>query len=92
MGAGDISRPSGQRKKPEFPVEGGGPVGCGCGVLLGLTAGVAVFISHSFGIWIITAIAIVSGVLGWKFGDDYFEKVLSGGDPEGKPTRWFFWW
>lgn len=42
--------------------------------------------------WLVATVAILSGAVGWKFGDSYFEKVLSGGDPEGKPVRyWHFW-
>ena len=80
--------PAPRRRK--LPVEGGGPIGCGCGSILGFFLGLILLADGGW--WLVAAVAIVSGVLGWKFGDSYFEKVLSGGDPEGKPVRyWHFW-
>ena len=77
---------------PTRYVEGGGPVGCGCGVLLGAAAALALALDHGVGGAIfVVAVAIVAGFFGWRFGDRFFEKAF-GGDTEGKPMRfWWFW-
>ena len=72
-------------------VEGGGPVGCGCGVLLGAALGAIVFLRWDSlaGLSLALALAATFGILGWRKGDRFFEKVLRG-DPDGKPLR--YWW
>ncbi len=71
-------------------VEGGGPVGCACGVLLGAAAaGIFALGKGIGGAIFVVVVAIVAGFLGWSFGDRFFEKTLEG-DPDGKPVR--YWW
>jgi hypothetical protein len=71
-------------------VEGGGPVGCGCGVLLGAALGVSLVVDWDtwIGLSLAIALTIICGVLGWRKGDRFFEKALEG-DPDGKPIRWW---
>jgi hypothetical protein len=77
---------------PTRDVEGGGPVGCGCGVLLGSAAAITLALGKGVGGAIfVVVVAVVFGFFGWRFGDRFFEKALKG-DPEGKPLRyWWFW-
>jgi hypothetical protein len=80
--------PTTQQRKRR--VDGGGPVGCGFGVLLGLAVGIIFFLRFGgWGVALAVAVAFATGFLGWRLGDTFFEKVLSG-DPEGKPSR--YWW
>lgn len=70
---------------------GGGPIGCGCGVILGLGIGVLPFLKlGSLGLTLAVALGALGGSLGWKFGDSFFENVLSG-NPDGKPMRYWWW-
>ena len=80
-----------QRKKGKRAlVEGGGPVGCGCGVLLGAAAGLFLFVRlGGVGIVLAAVLAVTCGALAWRLGDTFFEKVLSG-NSDGTPIR--FWW
>jgi hypothetical protein len=76
-------------KKSRRP-EGGGAIGCGCGFILGAAVGLLVLLRFdALGVWLSLGIGVLSGILGWKLGDAYFERVLRG-DPEGKPIR--YWW
>ena len=65
-------------------------MGCGCGVLLAGAVGVPLFLRLEVpGLVVTVALVLICGVLGWRLGDSFFEKVLAG-DPEGEPLR--FWW
>ena len=82
------------RSRKQYPkqVEGGGPVGCGCGMLLGAAlALIGAMQLEYLGGTLILVVSVVCGLLGWHFGDRFFEKVLSG-DPDGKPLRYWGWW
>jgi hypothetical protein len=66
----------------KMPVQGGGPMGCGCGVIVGalVMASLAMwfegFVSMSAGVVWVTIIVIgVSGFGGYKYGDRYIEKI-----------------
>ena len=70
--------------KPLVPVEGGGPVGCGCGMILGAAIAFVLLADQPFAVMAAGAASVVSGFAGWKLGDRYFEKIL------GAVRR--FWW
>ena len=77
--------------RPRY-VEGGGPLGCGCGVLFGAAAATGFALGKGIvGLIFVVVVATVAGFFGWRFGDRFFEKALAG-DPDGKPNRfWRFW-
>lgn len=61
-------------------------MGCGCGVLLAAVVGVPLAMRYEVpGLVVAGALVLICGVLGWRFGDSFFEKVLSG-------DRFRFWW
>jgi hypothetical protein len=88
-----IPQPPEPSSRKEYPkqVEGGGPVGCGCGMLLG--AGVALIFAlkmEYLGGTLVLIVSVVCGLLGWFLGDSFFEKVLAGGNEDGSPMQWWF--
>ena len=73
--------------KRKVPLEGGGPVGCGCGSLLGFAFGLVLFLRYGdIGFLFAFLFALAIGAISWVFGDRFFEKALRG-DPDGKPMR-----
>jgi hypothetical protein len=64
------------------PVQGGGPMGCGCGGLVGtliiasLAMWVEGFVSMSSGVLLASIIVIVvSGFGGYKYGDKFIKNI-----------------
>lgn len=76
-------------KRRKQQVEGGGPVGCGCGFVVAF--GLAFMILSQYGaigFWGSVGIAAVAGGLTWVFGEVVLEKMLLG--PSTK--TWWLWW
>jgi hypothetical protein len=85
----DVIHPIKSRRRA---VEGGGPVGCGCGFIIGFSIAMPFLMtSGGLGVWLALGIAAAIGALTWIFGEVVLEKMLAG-DPEGKPLRYWRWW
>jgi membrane protein implicated in regulation of membrane protease activity len=80
-----MTLPRSARTNPR--VEGGGPAGCGCGFILGVAAGLMLFLRMGDIGWLFAFVfaAAIAGI-SWVFGDRFLEKVLHGNE-DGKPMR-----
>ena len=70
--------------KDDLPVQpsGGGPVGCGCAVLLGIFVSAAAIWSMSWfeiklpEVAIASIVCVVFGICGYRYGDRFFVWIL----------------
>ena len=65
------------KKAPSSEVQGGGPLGFGCGALIAVAiAGFFYLPTSAVELIVFAAIAGVGGLLGARYGDEFFTRII----------------